>query len=157
MGLPYESWNEMMETARLISVIGVDALKIYPCLVMKDTRLLADYRSGKYRPISMTEYAKLIADFLEHLSPYVLVQRISKDCGLEGKVVPEWDTHRFLVGPRVEKILMIRGTKQGSKYRLGLSAEELVPLTKPDPETLKRIRRPKKKKTGKQLEEELVI
>jgi hypothetical protein len=69
-----------------------------------------------------------MSDFLENLSPHVLIQRISKDCGLDGKIVPEWDTHRFLVGPRVEKILRIRGTRQGVKYRSGLSMEELMPL-----------------------------
>jgi uncharacterized protein len=152
MGLPYETRSEMIETARLISVLGVDAIKIYPCLVMKETRLLQEYKTGKYRPLSMTEYAQLIADFLEHLTPYLIVQRISKDCGLDGKIVPEWDTHRFLVGPRVEKILAIRGTRQGSKYKLGLSADELEPLSRPDP--------PKKKaakKSIQEMEEKFVI
>ena len=100
----------------------------------------------------MTEYAQLIADFIEHLTPYLLIQRISKDCGLDGKVVPEWDTHRFLVGPRVEKILAIRGTRQGSKYKLGLTADELEPLSKPDPPK-KKI----KKKTIQDMEDKFVI
>ena len=142
MGLPYETKTEMVETARVVSALGVDALKLYPCLVMKDTRLLREYRSGKYRPISRTEYAVVMADFLEHLSPHVLIQRISKDCGLDGKVVPEWNTHRFIVGPRVEKILAIRGTRQGSKYKLGLAADELIPLIGEEPdgkETVKEI------------------
>ncbi len=130
MGLPYETPSEMIETARIVSEAGTDALKLYPLLVMHNTRLSRDYRSGRYRPISMSEYASIIADFLEHLSPYVLIQRISKDCGLDGKIAPEWDTHRFLVGPRVEKILTLRGTKQGCKYKMGLSADELTPLKK---------------------------
>ena len=152
MGLPYETRSEMIETARLISVLGVDAIKIYPCLVMKETRLLQEYKTGKYRPLSMTEYAQLIADFIEHLTPYLLIQRISKDCGLDGKVVPEWDTHRFLVGPRVEKILAIRGTRQGSKYKLGLSADELEPLSTPDPP-----KKNVKKRTVKEMEDKYVI
>ncbi len=128
LGLPYETPSEMRETARIISEAGADAVKIYPLLVMKGTRLAGEYETGGYRPISMTEYACLVADFLEHLSPYVLVQRVSKDCGLDGKVVPGWDTHRFIVGPRVEKILMLRGTRQGSKYKTGLSVDELRPI-----------------------------
>ncbi|MBN2014226.1 MAG: TIGR01212 family radical SAM protein [Candidatus Altiarchaeota archaeon] len=128
MGLPYETPSEMIETAKIISESGIDAVKLYPLLVMHDTSLAKEYYSGRYRPISMTEYAVIIADFLEHMNPYVLVQRISKDCGLDGKIVPEWDTHRFLVGPRVEKILMLRGTRQGTRYKTSLSADELVPL-----------------------------
>jgi len=128
MGLPYETPSEVIETARVVSALGVDAIKLYPCLVMKGTRLQKEYREGTYRPLSELEYASLLADFLEHLSPHVLIQRMSKDCGLDGKVAPDWDTHRWIVGPRVEKILMLRGTRQGSKFSLGLETEELVPL-----------------------------
>ncbi|MBU4266693.1 MAG: TIGR01212 family radical SAM protein [Candidatus Altiarchaeales archaeon] len=128
MGLPYETPSEVVETARVVSALGVDAVKLYPCLVMKGTGLQKEYREGTYRPLSSTEYAALIADFLEHLSPHVLIQRMSKDCGLDGKVAPHWDTHRWIVGPRVEKIMMLRGTKQGSKFSLGLEAGELKPL-----------------------------
>ncbi len=130
MGLPYETPSEMVETARIVSEAGVDALKLYPLLVMHNTKLSVDYYSGRYRPISLTEYASIIADFLENLSPHVVVQRISKDCGLDGKVAPEWDTHRFLVGPMVDKILTLRGTRQGCRYKMGLSADELLPLQK---------------------------
>jgi len=128
LGLPYETPSEVVETARVVSALGVDAIKLYPCLVMKGTQLQKEYRDGTYRPLSGLEYVSLIADFLENLSPQVLIQRISKDCGLDGKIAPGWDTHRWIVGPRVEKILMIRGTKQGSKFKLGLTADELVPL-----------------------------
>ncbi len=128
LGLPYETPNEMKETARILSALGVDAVKMYPLVVMKGTRLGNEYLKGNYRPLGLTEYVNLVADFLEYLSPYVLVQRLSKDCGLEIKLAPEWNTYRLIVGPRIEKELKRRGTKQGSKYKLGLTAEELVPL-----------------------------
>lgn len=131
LGLPYETPSMMRETARIVSVLGVDALKIYPLLVMENTQLEGLYREGWYRPLSRKEYIFLLAEFLENLSPYVLIQRISKDAGVERKIAPSWNTHRFLVGPEVEKALMLRGTKQGSKYKVGLDSEELIPLIKP--------------------------
>ncbi|MFH1721214.1 MAG: TIGR01212 family radical SAM protein [Candidatus Altiarchaeota archaeon] len=130
MGLPYETPSEMIETARITSSLGFDAVKLYPMLVMKDTKILKQYQKGSYRPISQKEYVTIAADFLEHLDPHILVQRLSKDCGLDGKVVPEWNTHRFIIGPRVEKLMMLRGTKQGSKHKLTLRADELVPFGK---------------------------
>lgn len=128
-GLPYETPMEVVETARVVSEMGADAVKLYPCLVMKNTRLAAEYAKGAYRPISKREYSKTIVDFLEHVSPDVLIQRVSKDCGLDGKVVPSWNTHRFIVGPEVEKLLSIYGSRQGAKYKVGLNANELVPLS----------------------------
>lgn len=129
LGMPWETHEEMMETARLISAIGVDAVKIYPLIVMKDTRLAELWRAGSYKSLGFTEYVELVADFLEHLSPNVLIQRMSKDCGLEIKLAPEWNTYRNIVRPAVEKLMKERGSRQGDRYRLTLSKDELVPLT----------------------------
>lgn len=128
LGLPHETIPEMAETARMISVIGVDAVKIYPLVVMKGTKLAEDYLSGAYTPLSETEYVHLVSDFLENLDKQVLIQRMSKDCGLEIKLAPEWDTYRAKIAPRIEKELKKRNSMQGSKYKLTLSADELKPL-----------------------------
>ncbi|MBU0762770.1 MAG: TIGR01212 family radical SAM protein, partial [Candidatus Altiarchaeota archaeon] len=127
LGMPGETRDEMIETARLISAIGVDAIKLYPLVVMKNTRLADWWKTGVYKSLGFWEYVNLVADFLEHLSPYVLIQRMSKDCGLEVKYAPEWNTYRNIVTPMVQKTLMERCTRQGSKYRLTLSVEELTP------------------------------
>lgn len=127
LGMPGETRPEMIETARLISAIGVDAIKLYPLVVMKNTKLTDWWRTGVYKSLGFQEYVELVSDFLEHLSPYVLIQRLSKDCGLEVKYAPEWNTYRNIVTPMVQKTLTERGTHQGSKYKLGLSAQELTP------------------------------
>lgn len=128
LGLPGETHSEMMETARMVSALGVDAVKIYPLVVMKDTRLEEDWLAGKYKSLGFAEYVNLVADFLEHLSPNVLIQRLSKDCGLEIKLAPNWNTYRNIVTPMVQKTLESRGTRQGSKYQLTLSEDELIPM-----------------------------
>jgi len=129
LGMPGETHDEMMETARIISSIGVDAIKLYPLVVMKDTKLANMWHDGRYKSLGFDEYVNLVADFLEHLSPYVLIQRLSKDCGLEIKLAPEWNTYRNIVTPMVEKTLQDRGTRQGSKHKLTLTCDELVPLS----------------------------
>lgn len=139
-GLPYETPKETMETARIVSALDVDAVKLYPLVVMKNTVLAKQFKDGGYRPLGGEEYVNLTVDFLEHLSKYVLVQRLSKDCGLEGKLAPDWNTYRLVVGPLVEKELKNRGTHQGDKLRLTLAADELVPLK---PSETKIIRRKK--------------
>ncbi len=142
LGLPYETPSEMIETARVVSALGVDAVKIYPLIVMKNTALAKQFKDGKYRPLGMTEYVNLVADFIEHLSPYVLIQRLSKDCGLESKLAPNWNSYRLIIGPRIEKELQRRGTKQGEKLKLTLGVDELIPLR---PSETKIIRRNKER------------
>jgi uncharacterized protein len=128
LGMPGETHDEMMETARLVSAMGIDAIKLYPLVVMKDTRLANMWQAGEYKSLGFDEYVRLVSDFLEHLSPYVLIQRLSKDCGLEIKLAPEWNTYRNIVSPMVEKTMRARGTKQGARHRLTLGMDELTPL-----------------------------
>lgn len=128
LGLPYESPSEMMETARVISALGVDAIKLYPLVVMKETRLGDAYLAGNYKPLGFMEYVNLLVDFLENLDSHVLIQRLSKDCGLEIKLAPEWNTYRNLVTPIVVKELERRDSRQGMCHKITLSVDELRPL-----------------------------
>jgi len=128
LGLPSETKEETIETARILSALEIDAVKIYPTIVMKGTKLADEYINGSYKPLSEIEYINLACDFLENLDRNILIQRISKDCGLETKLAPEWDTYRARIGPKIEKELKRRNSRQGSKLKLTLTADELIPL-----------------------------
>ncbi|CEG12676.1 hypothetical protein MSIBF_A2600013 [groundwater metagenome] len=65
---------------------------------------------------------------MKNLEKNILIQRLSKDCGLETKLAPEWDSYRARITPKIEKELKRRNTKQGVKLKLTLTADELVPL-----------------------------
>lgn len=144
-GLPYETPAETAETARIVSALGADGVKLYPLVVMKDTVLAKQFKEGHYRPLGMDEYVSLTADFLENLSPYVLVQRLSKDCGLESKLAPDWNTYRLVITPRVEKEMRRRKAKQGDRLKLTLSVDELIPLKPSETKIIRREKEQRKK------------
>ncbi len=56
-----------------------DMLKIYPCIVMKGTKLEEEYLNGKYKPMSNLEAAELIAEMKRIIPEYCRVQRIQRD------------------------------------------------------------------------------
>jgi len=56
-----------------------DMLKIYPCLVMGDTRTHEWYRNGTYKPYSTDEAANLIAELKKTIPPWVRVMRVQRD------------------------------------------------------------------------------
>jgi histone acetyltransferase (RNA polymerase elongator complex component) len=54
-GLPQDSRDRFLDSvARAIS-IGPDFVRIYPTLVLKDTRLARSFRDGSYRPLALEE------------------------------------------------------------------------------------------------------
>lgn len=56
-----------------------DALKIYPCMVTKGTRLYGLWKKGKYKPLTTKKAAKLISWFKEKIPEYVRVLRVQRD------------------------------------------------------------------------------
>ncbi|MFH1211720.1 MAG: tRNA uridine(34) 5-carboxymethylaminomethyl modification radical SAM/GNAT enzyme Elp3 [Candidatus Woesearchaeota archaeon] len=56
-----------------------DMLKIYPCMVMPGTKLAADFRNGKFAPLSTEKAASLIAEFKKTIPRYVRIMRVQRD------------------------------------------------------------------------------
>ncbi len=56
-----------------------DYLKIYPTLVVENTKLYDLWKRGEYTPLSSEVAAQLIAGIKESLPPWVRLQRIQRD------------------------------------------------------------------------------
>jgi len=56
-----------------------DMLKIYPCMIMKGTRLYKLWKKGKFKPLTTAKAAKLIAEFKENVPEYVRIMRVQRD------------------------------------------------------------------------------
>ncbi len=58
-GLPEDTPEKALATAEEFIALGADETRIYPTLVMENTRLAAMYRAGSYRPQSVEEAVEL--------------------------------------------------------------------------------------------------
>lgn len=56
-----------------------DMLKIYPCMVMPGTALYAQWKTGKYTPLTTKEAAEFIVDFKQHVPEYCRIMRVQRD------------------------------------------------------------------------------
>lgn len=56
-----------------------DMLKIYPTLVVENTKLYGMMERGEYEPYSSEQAAEVIAEFFRHMPPYVRVMRVQRD------------------------------------------------------------------------------
>jgi elongator complex protein 3 len=56
-----------------------DALKIYPTLVMENTKLHKLWRNGEYRPYPLEQVVQLITEVKKTVPPWVRIQRIQRD------------------------------------------------------------------------------
>jgi len=58
IGLPGDTYEKSIYTARQIVKLGASNTRIYPTLVIKDTKLEKMYNQGKYTPLNLEEAIK---------------------------------------------------------------------------------------------------
>ncbi|MFH2105408.1 MAG: tRNA uridine(34) 5-carboxymethylaminomethyl modification radical SAM/GNAT enzyme Elp3 [Parcubacteria group bacterium] len=56
-----------------------DMLKIYPCVLTRDSELAKMYRQGKYKPYSDKQLIDLLAKIKTIIPPYVRIMRLGRD------------------------------------------------------------------------------
>lgn len=90
LGLPGESEKQMIETAKVLSAMDINGVKIHLLYVVKDTVLETWYRQGEYTCLERDEYVDLVCRFLSHLRKDIVVQRLTGDPHPGELVAPEW-------------------------------------------------------------------
>jgi elongator complex protein 3 len=81
-GLPGSSFERDLEGFRQIftdSRFKPDMIKLYPCLVIKGTKIYQWWKKGEYRPYTTEEAAQLIAEVKKFVPPWVRIMRVQRD------------------------------------------------------------------------------
>jgi len=117
LGMPGESRDDMMATARAVAAMGIDSLKIHLMHILKDTPLEKDLAEGKFKPMEFDEYIGLVCDFLEHIPPDVSIQRLTADGPREILLAPKWATQKRKTIAAIEAEFDRRNSHQGSRLR----------------------------------------
>ena len=60
IGLPGDSEEKCIKTAKAFTDIGPDFVRIYPTLIIKETGLEISYKDGAYRPFSLEECVDIV-------------------------------------------------------------------------------------------------
>ena len=68
LGLPFDTFDDDMQTARDIVRLGAKETRIYPCIVVKDTELERLYKNGEYAPLSLDDAVEQSATLYEYFT-----------------------------------------------------------------------------------------
>ncbi len=90
LGLPGESLEDMLNTARFLGRHGVRGVKIHLLYVVRGTKLDELYRSGAYSCLSREQYAEAVGKFLALLPPDMVIQRLTGDPHPDELEAPLW-------------------------------------------------------------------
>ena len=113
LGLPGETRDEMMETAKRLTALGIDAVKIHLFHVLKGSAVENMYGEEKIKLLEQDEYVNIACDFLENLSSGIIIQRLTGEGTPERHIAPAWALDKTGTINKIKDTFISRGTYQG--------------------------------------------
>ena len=113
LGLPNEKKPHVLETARAVSDMGIDGVKIHLLYVVRGTKLDKLCAAGEYKCLEQQQYADLVCDFLEHIPKNMIIQRLTGDPHPEELVAPMWALKKTENMALIKETLEKRDSWQG--------------------------------------------
>lgn len=116
-GLPSETPEMMLETARELARLAPDGVKIHLLHVINGTRLCDMYEQGLYTPLEKDEYVDITVRQLEVLPPQTVIERITGDGDKSKLAAPLWSMDKISVLGGIDKRMAQLDTWQGRLAR----------------------------------------
>ena len=117
VGLPGENFDDIKNTVNFINNHSIQGLKIHSTYVVKNTRLADMYFNGKYTPISLEYYLDCACYILTHISPDIVIHRVSGDAPKDLLIAPDWNLHKKWIINGLDKLLRDKDLYQGMDYK----------------------------------------
>jgi len=116
-GLPMETPEMMMETAKAVAKLDIQGIKIHLLHLLKGTPMVKQYEKGLLKFLTFEDYVNLVCDQLEILPPDMIIHRITGDGPSHLLIGPMWSVNKWEVLNAIDQELERRGSFQGKFYQ----------------------------------------
>lgn len=112
-GLPGETEEMMLETARVIGRLGPDGVKIHLLHVTEGTALAELWKRGDYLPMEKEDYIRITARQLEYFPPETVIERLTGDGDKSKLLAPLWSRDKISVLGGIDREMAQKDMIQG--------------------------------------------
>ena len=113
LSLPWDDAQDIIETARIINVLGIKEVKIHSLFIIKNTKLEKMYKNNEFNICSKEDYQKNVILFLRHINKDIAIQRIVGRAPKEDSVFCNWDTSWWMIRDEIIKYMNENNILQG--------------------------------------------
>lgn len=117
-GLPGETKEMMIETAKFLDKLNVDAIKIHMLHVLKNTKLGEIYEKKPFKVLTKEEYIDIVCEQLTYLKPEIVIERITGDPVPKDLITPNWLIKKFVLLNDIDKEMKKRDYYQGIRSNI---------------------------------------
>ena len=116
LGLPGESDEMMLDTARFIANSGAWGIKLQLLHVLKGTDLADDYNNHLFETMTMDNYIRLIGRIIKLLPPDMVIHRLTGDGPKKILIAPLWSADKKRVHNSLMQYFTNNNIIQGRNY-----------------------------------------
>jgi radical SAM protein (TIGR01212 family) len=116
VGLPGETREDILETARIIATLPIQGIKIHLLLALRGTVMGNLYEKSEISILNRDDYITTVCDILEILPPEMVIQRLTADGYRDIFLAPQWAVNKMEVLNGIDRELEKRNTYQGIRY-----------------------------------------
>lgn len=120
VGFPTETREEMLTMAEEISQLPIHFLKIHQLQIIKNTVLAEIYERRPFPVFGYEEYLRFLIEFIERLSPDIVIQRLFATAPDNILIAPRWDRSRDEILRDLRILFERYDTFQGRRTTVGL-------------------------------------
>lgn len=116
LNLPYDEEEDVIEGAKILSALGVHAVKLHALYILKGTQIAEEYLAGALDMRSVEYYIRNTVDFLEYLSPEIVIQRLVGRAPEEETLFCNYGMSWWKIKDAILAEMRRRGSVQGCRF-----------------------------------------
>lgn len=116
-GLPFETKEMMIETAKTLGQLDIQALKIHMLFVVKNTKLQQMYENHEFNMLSRQEYIDIVVEQLRYIKPEIVIERLTGDGKIDDLIAPLWSIKKVTILNDIDKKMKELDIYQGDLYK----------------------------------------
>jgi len=117
LGLPGESKEVLLNSAKYVSTLPIHYLKLHHLHVVKGTVLAKKYAENPFHLYTHTEYIELVAQFLRRIRPDIVMQRVVGETNPSRLIAPKWGIRANILAQMIEEYMKENDYWQGELFK----------------------------------------
>ncbi len=112
-GLPYETYDMMINTAKKVGQLDIQGLKIHNLFILKNTKLYKLFMDKPFQLLSRKEYISLVVEQLSYIPPHIVIERLTGDAPINDLFEPKWSIKKVTILNDIDKLMKEKDIYQG--------------------------------------------
>lgn len=116
LNLPNDTIRDTIETAKILSSLQIDIVKLHSLYIAKNTKLARQYEEGKIQLCTKDEYLERLITFLEYIDPNTVIERLFSRVPEEDAIFSNWNTSWWKLQDEFLEKMNLSNSFQGKRY-----------------------------------------